>query len=226
MMKKILLLGAILGVFLCTESCRNDNNSGLTIEEQNTADDEAIQNFLNDYYYTSDGNIHAYAGATEDADKPSLKSVAKENSDGSWYAVFPGAPTSGEHPNGQNNILIHYRLSYFAAGEGGTYTLYNTSESTLDNQGVPKVNPYFYMKPATDTVNVESYYVVPSIVENLKNFFPSGKTLYSSYKLQGVIIVPSRLGYARKSNYLALTNATFVLNFELYQVSDDAISGL
>ncbi|MDR3273264.1 MAG: hypothetical protein LBT29_07275 [Flavobacteriaceae bacterium] len=224
MMKKILLFGAILGVLMSVESCKKDDDVKiLSIEEQNVADDLAIQNLLDEYYYTSDGNIHKYSttDTVSVAEKPSLRSIATANSDGSWYAVFPGAPASGEQPNGENNILIHYRLSYFTAGEGGTYTLYSSAESTLDGLGIPKENPYFYKKPAADTVTVESYYINKGLVDNLKKFHPSGKTLYDPYKLQGIIIVPSRLGYARNSNYLALPNATFVLNFEIYKVSDE-----
>ena len=74
-MKKIFLFLALAS--LAITSCNNDDDNNSTTEEvsietQNTYDDEAIQKFLKDNYFDSRGNIVAFSSTstTDDNEKP------------------------------------------------------------------------------------------------------------------------------------------------------------
>ncbi len=222
MIKKFLLAGFV-GFFTLIISCKSDDDSStkkLTIEEQNTADDTAILNFLSNYYFDDQGKVAKFSDTVTSDDKDPLSKNAVQDPSGFWYVINPNAPaSSGTAPDGTNEILIHCILKYFTATEGGNgySTLYN-AYSTIDGYGIPKESPFFYKKPASAT-NDSSYYTIKGLIDGLKFFQPTGKGKNDPYeKLQGVIIVPSRLAYARNSNYLGLADATFILNFELYKV--------
>jgi hypothetical protein len=66
-MKKIFLFLALAS--LAITSCNNDDDNNSTTEEvsietQNTYDDEAIQKFLKDNYFDSRGNIVAFSSTS------------------------------------------------------------------------------------------------------------------------------------------------------------------
>ncbi|MDR1877608.1 MAG: hypothetical protein LBQ84_08300 [Flavobacteriaceae bacterium] len=221
MIKKILLAGCIISLAFFS-SCKSDDDEvkTLSIEEQNAADDAAIINFLDNYYFDDLGKVTKFSDTVTSDDKDPLSKNAKKDPSGFWYVVNAEASAGdGENPDGENNILIHYTLKYFTATEGGNgYTYLYTASSSIDNIGVAQENPFFYKKPENSTYD-DNYYTIKGIVNGLKNFKPTGKGKNDPYdKLQGVIIVPSRLAYARNSNYLGLADVTFILNFELYKV--------
>lgn len=223
MIKKIILLISFISLSVFSISCSSDDNDvkSLSLDEQNTADDVAIKNFLTNYYFDDLGKVVKFSESVTPNDKEALIKRAVKDSSGFWYVINPKASAgSGSTPDGKNSILIHYNLTYFKATEGGNgYTSLATAASTIDLTGMPQENPFFYQRPKTDTIKAESYYIIPGIVNGLKKFKPTNKGKNEIYdQLQGVIIVPSRLGYARNSNYLNLSNATFILNFELYKV--------
>lgn len=223
MIKKFVLLISFFSFFTFIISCSSDDNDvkSLTTDEQNAADDLAIKNFLNNYYFDDLGKVVKFSESVTSNDKDALIKNAIQDPSGFWYVINPKASSgSGLNPDGKNHILIHYNLAYFTATEGGNgYSSLTNAASTINLTGMPQENPFFYKKPKTDTVKAENYYVIPSFIKGLNKFKPTNKDKNAVYdQLQGVIIVPSRLGYARNSNYLNLSNATFILNFELYKV--------
>ncbi|WP_128330803.1 hypothetical protein [Apibacter sp. HY039] len=228
MIKKFLLLG-VISLFTVLTSCSSDDDKTktLTIDEQNAADDASIVNFLDNYYFDDLGKVTKFTETVTSKDKDPLRKNAKKDASGFWYVPNPAVTSaSGTKPNGSNNILLHYTLNYYVASEGGSgYSSQTTASSSIDGLGIAQQNPSFYKKPSTDTTNVESYYVIKGIVDGLKYFSPTNKSKNDPYDvLQGVIIVPSRLAYARNSNYMSLSNATFVLNFELYKVCAEGVT--
>ncbi|WP_295810860.1 hypothetical protein [uncultured Apibacter sp.] len=210
-------------LFLVSCSSDDNNTSSLSIEEQNTADDTAIINFLNSYYFDDLGKVTKFSDAVTPQDKEPLSKNAKKSSLGYWIVTNPNADkgiNDSLTADGKNNILIHYSLKYFIASEGGNgYSTLYTSSSSIDNSGIAQEDPFFYKKPKNDTIKSENYYVIKGIVDGLKDFKPTNKSINDLYNvLQGVIIVPSRLAYGREENYTNSKNATFILNFELYKV--------
>ena len=221
MIKKLLITG-LVGLSVFTTSCKSDddNTKTLSVEEQNIADDAAITNFLANYYFDDLGKITKFSDAVTSNDKTPLSKIAQQDAAGYWYVINPDAPAgSGTSPDGENNILIHYNLKYFVATEGGNgYTSLTTGSSSIEGLGVAQENPFFYKQPV-DTTKEKSYYVVDNLVNGLKKFKPTNKGKNDPYDhLQGVIVVPSRLAYGRNSNALGVSNATLLLNFELYKV--------
>ena len=56
-------------LFLVSCSSDDNNTSSLSIEEQNTADDTAIINFLNSYYFDDLGKVTKFSDAVTPEDK-------------------------------------------------------------------------------------------------------------------------------------------------------------
>lgn len=224
MIKKSLLAACIFSLLFFVSCGSDDNNaSTLSVDEQNTADDMAIVNFLNNYYFDDLGKVTKFSDTVTPNDKEPLSKNAIKSPLGYWVVKNPKADKGINTSNiadGKSNILIHYSLKYFVATEGGNgYSTLNTSSSTIDNSGVAQEDPFFYKKPKNDTIQSENYYVIKGIVDGLKDFKPTNKSKNDLYHvLQGLIIVPSRLAYGRESNYINSKDATFILNFELYKV--------
>jgi hypothetical protein len=108
--------------------------------------------------------------------------------------------------------------------------------NTMTSTGTPEVDPaYYYVKTSvlnkynTDnsTTKTRSFYEMEGLQEGLKYFKSCEIPDSDNYNLQGIIIVPSRVAYARDDHFpfaaYTFTNRSFVFNFQVYK-SDTRLS--
>ena len=120
-MKKIFLFLALAS--LAITSCNNDDDNNSTTEEvsietQNTYDDEAIQKFLKDNYFDSRGNIVAFSSTstTDDNEKPlSDYNPVKLNSGVIYISRY--TPTNGKAIVATDKIKLMNYISFKEAYE-------------------------------------------------------------------------------------------------------------
>ncbi|WP_313374492.1 hypothetical protein [Chishuiella sp.] len=244
MIKKFFVTLVTCSIFLI--SCNSDDDSTnketkIPIEERNALDDEAIEQLLNDYYFDSTtGKLTKFDTITGNDDDayPSLKSIAKKDDLGIWYAENPNHVGTGESivSSDSTSIYLSYKASFFVATNSTDYSRkygyvqsYVTS-STNTGDGSALKDPEFYYATLTSTEisngvkreNIE----LKNFAEGLKHFKTTDRAITDLYNFQGVIILPSRLAFARNKYYTgsSLTenssyrDASFVINFELPKI--------
>lgn len=264
MIKKFFLTFIASAAFLV--SCNNDdNNNGINpetripIAERNALDDKAINQYLEDYYFSPGDTINGRVvksgvltrfdtiKGNADDNYPSLKSLAIQDAAGFWYAENPYQKGA---ENGQtiksideSKITISHTSQYFVATNktslednpaqkiyGSIYSYFNPTYNTGD--GSPGTDPEFYRFIPTTTQesngvrreNRELKY----FAEGLKHFKSTKRSTQDIYNFQGVIILPSRLAFARNryftgtglSEFSSFRDASFIFNFELVEVED------
>lgn len=228
--------------------CNNDDDNGVNketkipVEERNALDDEAIQQYMEDFYFNpKNGKLTKFdtiKGNDDDA-YPTLKSLAKQDNLGIWYAENPNHKGTGETivSNDSTSIYLSSVTTYFVATNSTDYKrkygylgqFYYSSINTGDGSATQDPTFYYYIPTETEAKNgVKREHVeLKNFAEGLKHFKSTNRSTNDLYNFQGVIILPSRLAYARNKYYVQSTglteystyrDATIVFNFELPKI--------
>lgn len=233
-MKKI-LLGIALSV-VALQGCKKDDDDVeetvvLTVEEQNTYDDAAAKDFLNKNYLNSKGVITPFDSTvtTDDNEKKLSDYDYKTLPSGVIYIKRDDAqPVDGKEIVSTDVISIMQIAKSYVSAKVDDKIIF-TSESTFSNTvatGDLIVDPaYFYVKSSilkkyNDTYKTtygRNFYEIEGLQEGLKYFKSFDLDSSSDYNMQGIIIVPSRAGFARDNNIYSYSNRSFVFNFQIYK---------
>lgn len=233
-MKKRFLYLALATVALV--SCRKDELQyveEVSIETQNSYDDEAAQSFLQTHYLDEKGNLMDYVATdTTHVKLASLIPAPVTLPSGVIYIIRPGAQPDPGTTIGEYDTLhlmstavtyvaskVDDKVSYFA---GAPYT------DNVGQSGVPDIDPEFYYvkksvleKATFDEAKKRSFYEIEGFQEGLKKFKAFDIPDASNYNMQGVIIVPSRAAYARDPHVnfatISYRNRSFIFNFQVYK---------
>lgn len=234
-MKKIFLGIAI--ATLALNSCRKDEGAEtiveVSIETQNSYDDQAAAAFLDTHYLDAKGNIKPFVATdTVNVKLADLNPVKLPS--GVIYVMRPGAQPNPGTAIGQYDLirLMSNTMTYVATNNDNKVTFNSPSafKNTIAGTGLPEVDPaYYYVKKsvlenATNTAAKQrSYYEIEGFQEALKKFRAFDIPDESSYNLQGVIIVPSRAAFGREAHYnytgFSYRNRSFVFNFQVYKTT-------
>ncbi|SIQ68995.1 hypothetical protein SAMN05880574_12115 [Chryseobacterium sp. RU37D] len=242
-MKKIFLY--ILAGSLCFTACKKDGDDVAAFTEpediatRNSYDEQAIQKFMDENYLDTQGNIKAFS--TTDTADDNYKKLSQLNPvklpSGVIYIKRDGAQPNPGKPitdDGKTQIRTMIRANYYLATDtdgnvafGSAYT--GSLLNTIDGLGSPLTDPMFYYvrnsvlnnPNNSDVAKKRSYYEIEGLQEGLKYFTGyDNKPDGDPYNLQGVIIVPSKVAFARDPHYnyngYSLQNRCFVFNFEIY----------
>ncbi len=233
-MKKIFLFLAIAS--LAITSCRKDDEESTTeevsIETQNSYDDEAIKQFLNDNYFDARGNIVAFSSTvtTDDNEKPLAGYNPVTLPSGVVY-ISRYTPTNGKAIASNDILRIMQRSNTYVAVKATDgkikFDSQNLFRNTVDATGTPEVDPaYYYVKNSVLTSDTykdktRSYFEIEGLQEGLKYFKSTEVPDSDNYNMQGVIIVPSRAAFARDDHFVyssyAFRNRSFVFTFQIYK---------
>lgn len=232
-MKKRFLYLALASIAII--SCRKDDNvdaiEEVSIETQNTYDDQAAQSFLQTHYLDDKGIIKNYVETdTVNVKLADLEPVTLPS--GVIYIMREGAQPEPGTVIGSSDIIKIMQIanSYVATNTDGKvgYSSGFSFRNNVAGSGVPEVDPaYFYVKQSvlqngtTAEAKQRSYYEIEGFKEALLKFKAFDISDESNYNMQGVIIVPSRAAFARDPyfNYsdISLRNRSFVFNFQVYK---------
>lgn len=232
-MKKTYLFLALASIALV--SCRKDDAvdtvEEVSIETQNSYDDQAAQNFLATHYLDAKGNIKDFVATdTVNVKLADLSPVTLPS--GVIYIARPGAqPNPGTTIAQYDNIrLMTNTITYVATNTDNKVSFSSPSvfRNTISGTGVPEADPaYYYVKKSvrdaaiSDIAKQSSYYEIEGFQEALKKFKAFDIPDESNYNLQGVIIVPSRAAFARDAHFnytgISFRNRSFVFNFQVYK---------
>jgi hypothetical protein len=248
-------------------SCNDDNSiridaeTKIPIAERNALDDKAINQYLEDYYFspgdTVNGKVIKSGVLTKfdtikgnaDDKYPSLKSLAKQDAAGFWYAENPyqkGSATGKTIKSiDESKITISYYVQNFRATEktslednpsqkfygtlGGYLTSPNPTYNYGDGSAVNDPIFYRYIPTATEEKNgvKREHLELKYFAEGLKHFTSTNRSKQDIYNFQGVIILPSRLAFARNRYFTGTSlsdiqyrDVSFIFNFELVDVED------
>ncbi|TGN29670.1 hypothetical protein [Empedobacter tilapiae] len=230
--------------------CNNDDDNGVNketkipIEERNALDDEAIQQYLEDFYFNpKNGKLTKFDDIKDNEDDkyPSLKTFAKQDDLGIWYAENPNHKGTGKSivSNDSSSIYISYEMGTFLATDNKDYKRKYGSISTAgsinlgDGSAVQDPSFYYYIPTEKETKNgVERKHVeLKNFTEGLKHFKETERSINELYNFQGVIILPSRLAYGRNNVYggsnigisdrlQAYRDMSYIFNFELPKIEN------
>lgn len=228
-MKKALVY--FFATALLVTSCGEDYNPyGINevnkISDQNSNDDEAIADFLENNYMDNQGKLQTYTENTSSEFKKLSDMSPIKLPSGVVVIVRPGAQPEPGIAVGETDVLsiIQRSYSYLSTDDKssvltGAYPFVNT----VDGSGVPDKDPlYYYADPKTlaSSEKTREYFEIEGLREGLKHFKSFQKEDHELYNLQGVIIVPSRAAFSRDEHYryngVSWRNRTFVFNFQLY----------
>lgn len=239
-MKKILV--CIFAISVVVQSCKRDEIQRETIKEveslteQNTNDDKAIEKFLTDHYFDNQGLIQAFTSDTSDDHYPKLSQLNPVKLPSGVIVI----KRENAQPNDANaktikqndELRLMSKTTTFLSQKNNDGTIsYITGTNltnTVDTWGIPEKDPYYYYvrnsiltNATTEASKKRNYYEIEGFQEGLKHFKAFNNLPDSeSYNMQGAIIVPSRVAYARDAHYLSsFRNATFVFNFQVYSTS-------
>ena len=234
-MKKTILFLALASIALV--SCRKDDTEDtveeVSIETQNSYDDQAAQKYLETHYLDAKGNIKEL----EDTDTTNVKLADLDPvtlPSGVIYIIKEGAqPEPGDTIGSYDLIRLMGRSTNYVATKTDnvvSFTSGQTFRNTISGAGVPEVDPaYFYVKKSvldnatTDLAKQRSYYEIEGFQEALKKFKAYNIPDESNYNLQGVIIVPSRAAFARDSHFnysgISFKDRSFIFNFQIYKTT-------
>ncbi|WP_313360078.1 hypothetical protein [Empedobacter sp.] len=230
--------------------CNNDDDNGVNketkipVEERNALDDEAIQQYMEDFYFNpKNGKLTKFdtiKGNDDDA-YPTLKSLAKQDNLGIWYAENPNHKGTGETivSNDESKIYLNIEAKSFRATNSTDYKrkygsiggLIYPWNSIDVSDGSSIQDPYYYYFTPTETEAKNGvkreHRELKNFIEGLKHFKTTERSTNDLYNFQGVIILPSRLAYARNkyyvsgsglSDYSSFRDLTIVFNFELPKI--------
>ncbi|MBF0597894.1 hypothetical protein [Faecalibacter rhinopitheci] len=241
MIKKFFV--TLLATTVLLASCKSDDDvKELSVEQRNSLDDQAIEEYLEDHYFHPEKGVltkfDTIKGNEDDNYQP-LKSIAIKDPAGYYYAMRPNVEANGEAitSNDESKILISYDVKQFqSTNDLDTYNNkyasiigYSSSINSGDGSGVYDPAFYYYKLNETQISNgvgrehVEFEY----FNEALKKFKSTNTNGSGLYNFQGVIILPSRLAFGRKRMYTgtsvtenhAYRDVSFIFNFELHKVT-------
>lgn len=234
-MKKRFLYLALASVSLF--SCRDENNieipEEVSIETQNSYDDQAAQDFLQTHYLDAKGVIKNYV-ATDvvNVKLANLVPAPVILPSGVIYIKRQGAqPDPGTAIGATDAIkLMTIATSYIATSTNGksSFAAGYTLKNTIFGSGVPDIDPQYYhvkdevlTKATRPEAKERKYYEIEGLKETLQLFRAFDIPEDSNYNLQGVIIVPSRAAFARDPHFpyseISFRNRSFVFNFQVYK---------
>ncbi|MBO6212291.1 hypothetical protein [Algoriella sp.] len=247
MIKKFFVTLIACSAFLVSCNNDDDNVDNMPIESRNSLDDKAIEQFLNDYYFSPKNGKLTKFDDKDDSDNnyPSLKTLAKYDPAGYWYAQNPNHVGTGETitSNDSTKVYLSYEMTTFKStddlsGENNSSKKYYGSMdignngatfNTADGSALADPNFYYFMPTETEAkngvtrVNRELKY----FTEGLKHFKTTDRAISDLYNFQGVIILPSRSAYARNKYYVSSTyglsdltyrDVSFIFNIELPKI--------
>lgn len=233
-MKKALLYGLFAAFALV--SCRKDEViqvPEVSVDTQNSYDDQAIQAYLESHYLDAKGNVKEIpAGDTAKVKLNKLVPAPVILPSGVVYVVRQSAqPAPGEDIGTYDKLhLMSNTLTYVAADTDGKVSFQAPSvfRNTVGGTGVPELDPayYYVKKEVLDKATVaqaklRSFYEIEGFQEALKKFKAYNIPDESNYNLQGVIIVPSRAAFGRDAHYnytgVSYRNRSFIFNFQVYK---------
>lgn len=241
-MKKIFWIFAACSV-LAISGCKDDTPEiieEVSIDVQNTYDDQAAVKYLDEHYLDTYGNIKTFSDTdTSDDLYPKLSALNPVKlPSGVIYIVREGAQPNPGTPLSNSSVirLMSRSMSLIATKTDDVVEFASayTFRNTIDGSGVPEVDPsYYYVKTSVlnrynsdnNTSVTRSFFEIEGFKEALMHFNAFDKADAENYNLQGVIIVPSRAAFARDSHYLyngtlALRNRSFIFNFQIYKASE------
>lgn len=227
--------------------CNNDDDNGVNketkipVEERNALDDEAIQQYMEDFYFNpKNGKLTKFdtIKGNEDDAYPTLKSLAKQDNLGIWYAENPNHIGTGETivSNDSTSIHISYNIGTFLATNSTDYKRKYGSISTEgtpnsgDGSAVKDPSFYYFIPTETEAKNgvKREHLELKNFIEGLKHFKTTNRSTNDLYNFQGVIILPSRLAYGRNKVYSsgvgisdqfsAYRDISYIFNFELPKI--------
>ncbi len=233
-MKKTILFLALASVALV--SCREDDaeteEPEVSIETQNSYDDQAIKNYLETHYLDERGNLKDFVeGDSVNVKLVDLSPVTLPS--GVVYIMKPGAQPDPGTEIGSNDVLrmMCIATTYVALNGDNKLTFQSPSafKNTISN-GTMDVDPaYYYVKNSVvktfneryETSYDHSFFEIEGFREALQKFKAFNIPDEDNYKLQGVIIVPSRAAFARDVHYnytgISFRNRSFIFNFQVYK---------
>ena len=218
-------------------SCNsNDDNTNqfteYTQNEVNEYDEAALNVVLDTYCFSTLGNIKVAESETEKANP--LKKYATKLPSGVWIVKNPEVKNTEETIDLNKKLTIHNNTFYFRSvkKDDGTIThgtiVPEINFSTINYFGEPKTNPYFIKSTLLNTGDSKSDYEIEGLAEGLKEFKMTEKNPEQLYNLQGVVLVPSKLAYARDAHYYLPSSTTtkttgfkdccFIFNFEVLKM--------
>ncbi|WP_068598265.1 hypothetical protein ACF3NR_10065 [Vaginella massiliensis] len=237
-------------------ACKNDDDDKNEVEsyvevsqaERDALDDDAIQKFLsNHYFHPINGKIttkdtivgtNPTTGINDD-DYKTLDEFAQKDAKGVIYVLNPNATAEGRSVinNENDSILLHVEARHFRPTQLSTKRYYFNSMlpySTTVETNIPLKDPSFYYYPLTQSLidlgYKKEYFELPNFVEGLKQFKSTERDPNDLYHMQGVIILPSRLAFARRKAFvgsgitdsgdIGYRDRSFIFSFELLKVTD------
>lgn len=233
-MKKTFLFLALAS--LAITSCRKDDEQiaqEVSIETQNSYDNESAIKFLQTHAFDAKGNLKDYVATdTTQVKLADLNPVTLPS--GVIYVVRPGAqPEPGTNIGGTDILrLMSTTVTYVASNTDNIigYTSPYVFRNTISGSGIPEVDPaYFYVKQSVldnatgELAKQRSFYEIEGFREALTKFKAYNISDESNYNLQGVIIVPSRAAFARDAHFnysgISFKDRSFVFNFQVYKTT-------
>ena len=245
MIKKFFVTLIACSAFLV--SCNNDDDNGVNKEtkipvaERNALDDEAVQQYLEDFYFNpKNGKLTKFdtIKGNEDDAYPALKTIAKQDAAGIWYAENPNHKGTGQTvvSNDASSISISHNSNFFIATNSTDYKRKYGSISTGgtpnsgDGSAVKDPSFYYFIPTETEAKNgvKREHLELKNFIEGLKHFKTTNRSTNDLYNFQGVIILPSRLAYGRNKVYSsgigisdqlsAYRDISYIFNFELPKI--------
>ena len=233
-MKKIFLYMAFCSLAII--SCRKDGVveeiPEVSIDTQNSYDDQAAQNFLETHYLDEKGKIKDYV-ETDTVNKKLSKLNPVILPSGVIYIIRAGAQPTPGNPIGTNDVirLMSISNSYVAAKTDDQVKFESAVNfrNTISTTGTPEADPYyFYTKNSFITsFNTKyktsydhSFFEIEGFREAIQKFKAFDLSDEAGYNLQGVIIVPSRAAYGRDIHYssgMSYRNRSFVFAVQIYK---------
>ena len=234
-MKKTFLFLALASIAIT--SCRKDDNEEIvpevSIETQNTYDNQAAEQFLQTHYLDARGNIKDYVATdTANVKLASLNPITLPS--GVIYIMKPTNQPNPGTPIGSSDIIrLMNNTTTYVATENEGKVAFNSPyifRNTISGSGIPELDPpYYYVKQSIldnakeGVAKQRSFYEIEGFKEALQKFKAYDISDESNYTLQGVIIVPSRAAFARDSHFdysgIVFRNRSFVFNFQVYKTT-------
>lgn len=234
-MKKIFLYLTMASIALT--SCKKDEDllvPEVSIETQNSYDDQAIAKYLDTHYLDTKGNVKELAETdTVNVKLSSLNPFTLPS--GVVYIMRPGAQPTAGTPIGSSDIIriMSNTSTYIATDNEGkvSFTGAYTFRNTIAGSGTPEVDPAYYFakkeileNAQNDYAKMKSFYEIEGFREGLQKFEAFDIPDEANYNLQGLIIVPSRAAFARDPHSsfggaISLRNRSFIFNFQVYKTT-------
>ena len=228
-MKKYLAL--ILIANLALNSCKREDAlvivPPIPIEEQNANDDAALQNFLQNNTFSDKGTVIPLNDEAKKANRKALTEYQPVRlPSGVIYLHYYQPDAKNLLVKNTDAVTMQFAATTYLSGNAnGAMNLTQPMDlsNTLTGGGIARQDPYFYyFNPAQLAAGLsKSYYEIEGLAEAMVNFRTCNINMEDDYKMQGLILVPSRAAYARDDHYrynnINWNNRSLVFNFQIYK---------